>query len=226
MKLTTKNIDINRFLIAGHDTTTGALSYTLYQLSRHPKIQAKLREEVRSNLPSPDSDAVVDSNLMDSLTYLTACVLEGIRLGCPVPHVRREVYSRGATILGRPIPIGTTVSTSPWALNRSKQLWGADALEYQPERWIRADTGKIDWLGGAKNPYSNNSFGHGPRTCIGERYAKSEVSAFIAGLIGRFEWEWKGAGEEGLDAEPTWVTNVISKAKGGLWFNMKKLEGW
>jgi cytochrome P450 len=72
---------------------------------------------------------------------------------------------RDTTLLGVRIPAGTLVQVQLWALNRSKNLWGEDAREFNPDRWLVGDK-KCN--GGADDALSMATFGHGPRGCIGK----------------------------------------------------------
>ncbi|PGH14326.1 hypothetical protein AJ79_03148 [Helicocarpus griseus UAMH5409] len=173
------------FLAAGHETTASALQWTIYALCKHPEIQNRLREEVRSSLPSADSATPITSSHIDSLSYLNAVCSEVLRFYAPVPLTIRQAV-RDTMVLDTFIPKGTAFSISPAATNHNPELWGPDAGEFNPERWMgpgRANTG------GADSNYSFLTFIHGPRSCIGAAFARAELACLVAVMVGRFEME-------------------------------------
>ena len=146
------------FLAAGHETTASATTWALLALSQHPGTQTRLREEIRANLPSIEDDTTpMSAEVMDRLPYLHAVCNEVLRLHSPVPLTRREA-AKDTTILGQFVPKGTDIILAPVAVNTSKELWGEDALEFNPERWMAP--GKAN-SGGAASNYSMLTFLHG-----------------------------------------------------------------
>ena len=241
------------FLLAGHDTTATALTWSLYLLSKNPSIQTRLRNELRSKVPSPlasDNLQHFDFSSLESLPYLNAVINESLRLFAPIPHIRRQISKPNAVVLGIPVPVGTSLYSSPWALNRSKAVWGADSLKFKPERYIDSKTGEVDPTGGATDPYAIYTFGRGPRSCIGEQFARSELFVMLTGLVCSFEFKYLGKaaaaassppdasnaeaeGDEVADADESSgnsvdvLFGVVSKpAAGKLWLGVRKLEGW
>lgn len=209
------------FLVAGHETTATAMIWALYLLCRYPEAQQKLREEVRSKLPTPDEE--ITASDVDGCHYLHAVCTEVLRLYPPVSLTLRNAAC-DTSIEGQFVPKGTTVILAPWAINVSSQLWGPDALEFKPERWLDAD-GKANNKGSADSNFSFLTFLHGPRSCIGQKFAQAEFECLLAGWIGRFETSF----EEGsllAKEEPDIKGGITAKPKGGLWVQMKELEGW
>ncbi|RDA85775.1 hypothetical protein CP532_6296 [Ophiocordyceps camponoti-leonardi (nom. inval.)] len=140
-------------LAAGHDTTASALTWVAYQMARHPDIQSRLREEIRARLPSPASSSwkgdeskedrkqeevvvVLTGSQVEGMPYLQAVCSEVLRTYSPVPMTMREAV-RETTVQGQRVPRGTKVVISPWATNLDGRIWGADAGEFKPERWLR-----------------------------------------------------------------------------------------
>ncbi|KAI9718714.1 MAG: hypothetical protein M1812_003888 [Candelaria pacifica] len=206
------------FLAAGHETTASGTTWAIYLLCKHPEIQKRLRREVRANLPSiNDQEKGITANQIDSLPFLHAVCNEVLRLYPPVPGLVRET-ARETTIVGHPIPKGTRVMLVPWAINHSKALWGADASEFVPDRWMGA--GKAN-SGGAESNYAYMTFLHGPRSCIGQGFAKAEFACLVAAIVGRFEMEL-----ENPEIVPVIKGGVTARPKGGLNVRMKPLDGW
>ena len=206
------------FLAAGHETTATTMTWAMYLLCKHPEVQTRLRDEVRSNLPSVGDDTLsITSEQLDKLTYLHAICNETLRLYAPVPGTLREA-AHATSILGHYVPAGTKILLSPWAVNTSTTLWGPDATEFKPERWLgpgRANTG------GATSNYAFLTFLHGPRSCIGQAFAKAEFACLLAAAVGRFEWALE---DENRKIEIK--GGVTARPAGGLPVRMRPLEGW
>lgn len=178
------------FLIAGHETTASALSFAVCMMCKHPKIQSRLREEVRSSLPDPRSPtSSICSNDIDSLPYLNAVCNEVLRLYPPVP-VTLRVATQDSTLVGHYIPKGSTIFIAPWATNANKDCWGEDAADFNPDRWL--GEGKAN-TGGMESNYAFLTFLHGPRSCIGQSFAKGEFACLLAAWAGTLETRFANA---------------------------------
>ena len=174
------------FLVAGHETTASSFTWAIGMLCQHPEMQTRLRGEVRTHLESSlDKDAkrAVTPSEIDDLPYLNAICNETLRLFPPVPLTFR-VAVEDNMILGQYIPKGTRIIISPWAVNANRELWGDDAAEFNPERWMRPGTANT---GGAESNYSFLTFLHGPRSCIGQGFAKAEMACLLAVWVATFE---------------------------------------
>lgn len=197
-----------------HDTTASALTWTSYLLATYPKIQERLRAELNSHLPKPasstsDTAASIDPSLFDATTtpYLNAVCNETLRLYPTVPITVR--VSAHPTKLGvYSIPANTTALISIWSINRSTDLWGPDAAEFNPDRWLEGPNAAN---GGATTPHALLTFLHGPRSCIGKGFAQAEMKCLLAILVQRFRIERI----EGMqDAELAGFVTI--KPRGGL----------
>lgn len=110
---------------------------------------------------------------------------------------------------------------SPWATNRSPALWGPSAAEFVPERWMDEQTGKPNNIGGVKSNYSNLTFLHGPRSCIGERFARAELKILIVLFVGLFE-----IGMEDENEVPVPAGAITLKPRDGMHLRLKPLGTW
>lgn len=206
------------FLAAGHETTATAMIWAVYALCQNPHHQVRLREEIRSNLPSiEDPSAHITAEMLDRLPFLHAVCNEVLRLYPPVTLTLREA-NRNTTICGQYVPKGTKIILCPGAVNTSKALWGADAMEFKPERWMAPGNANS---GGATSNYALLTFLHGPRSCIGQAFAKAEFATLMAGLVGRFEMVL-----ENPEAELKIQTGITARPKGGLKVRMRVVDGW
>jgi cytochrome P450 len=145
-------------------SSAGALTFGIHLLSqpKHAHIQKKLREEIRANLPSPVTGIPIDADIIDRLPYLEAVSREAMRVYAPIPSIGRMAIV-DTDICGTRVPKGTNVRVHPWAINKAKHLWGDDARDFKPERWLVGN----DAANGGAETLAYMTFGHGPRGCIG-----------------------------------------------------------
>ena len=161
-------------LMAGHETTANALSWTLYLLGQHPEVQARLHDEVDTG-PSADETA--------GLPYTRAVISESMRMYPPAWLLGRTTTTE-LEIAGRTVPPGSIVAISPLLLHHDER-WFPDADTFDPTRWLdgRADRAP-------RNAYL--PFGTGPRACIGEQFAWAEAIAVLAVLARRWTFHTDG----------------------------------
>ncbi|KAJ6785609.1 hypothetical protein PWT90_00481 [Aphanocladium album] len=215
------------FFAAGHETTSVSLTWAIYALCLNPEMQKKLRAEVRAHLPSvDDSSAAVTSVDIDRLPYLNAVVNEVLRRYPAVP-VTGRIAVQDTTVLGTPVARGTPVTIPQWAINVDRTLWGDDAEEFNPERWLdhRDDGVTLNNTGGASSNYAMSTFLHGPRSCIGAAFAKGEFACLLAAWVGRFEFEL--VDKSLMDPEKLKIkSGVTIKPEGGLHVIARVLPGY
>ncbi|ODA81815.1 hypothetical protein RJ55_00320 [Drechmeria coniospora] len=168
------------FLAAGHDTTASALTWSAYLLSKYPDVQERVRAEVREMLPSVHGDSDITSADIDRMPYLNAFCSEVLRVYCPVPQTIREAAC-DTTIQGQAIPKGTRIMLSPWGTNMDRRLWGDDAADFRPERWLTPSGGT-----GPESNFAFMTFLQGPRSCMGAAFARAEMACLVAAWVGRF----------------------------------------
>ncbi|WPH03486.1 cytochrome P450 [Acrodontium crateriforme] len=203
---------------AGHETTSSTLSWCTYLLAQNPEYQNRLRAEVRKHLPSPDNIATenITAAAIDNLPLLHGITQETLRLYPTVPVTLRVPIKE--TILGdSKLSAGTMIMISPWAINRNTEIWGKGAQEFIPERWIDED-GRINNSGGATNNYSQMTFLHGPRSCIGQGFSRSELKCLLAALV------WKYNMQLTRDKDSYYPAGVITtKPANGMWIKFTEI---
>ncbi|KAK0445349.1 cytochrome P450 [Desarmillaria tabescens] len=190
------------FVIAGHDTTANTMAWLLYELSLHPDDQVKIRQEIaqtKSNAPG-----ALTSNDYDSMLWLNACIKEALRLHPLVYGLFREPTQDDVLPLAEPIttsdgklcaqvPIskGQVVMTSVYTYDRLPSVWGDDAEEWNPRRFLDGRENKQTSLG----VYANLlTFSAGIRGCLGWRFAVMELQSVVTELLDNFEFSMpKGA---------------------------------
>ncbi|GAM83041.1 hypothetical protein ANO11243_010270 [Dothideomycetidae sp. 11243] len=206
------------FLAAGHETTASALTWATYLLCQNPEIQTRLRNEIRSNiapLSDPQSDDAIQQ--IDQLPLLNAVCNEVLRVMPSVPMTIRDAIE-DTEILGTFVPKGTRIFVAAWAVNVSHELWGQDALTFNPDRWL--GPGKAN-TGGAQSNFSNLTFIHGPRSCIGKDFAKAEFLHLLAAWVGRFNLRF-----EDKEISKSIIGWVTARPEHKLPIVFERIEGW
>ena len=100
----------------------------------------RLLSELDTVVTSDRSSASVSWKESQDLPYLDACIKEASRLHPPIAFpLERTVPAEGATVCGQRLPGGTLVAISTWVVNRDRDIFGEDADEWRPERWLCAD---------------------------------------------------------------------------------------
>lgn len=159
--------------IAGHDTSTSLLAWSLYLMGRHPEWLERVTNEVRGVLGAvpPDPENV------EQLKTLDQVVKESLRLYPPI-HVGNRFAARDVELDGYLIQAGTRVMLSYYLVQRHPSWW-EDAMAFRPERWTDDFHPK---------PFTYVPFGGGPRNCIGGSFAQLEVRLVLARLLQTFDF--------------------------------------
>src|ERR1700756_3697296 len=170
---------INTFLIAGHETTSGLLSYTLYALLKHPDVLRKAYEEVDRVL-GPDLDARPTYQQVTQLTYITQILKEALRLWPPAPAYGISPLS-DETIGGKyKLKKNTFITVLVLALHRDPSVWGPNPDAFDPENFSREAEA-------ARPVNAWKPFGNGQRACIGRGFAMHEAALAIGMILQRFK---------------------------------------
>ncbi|KAF7331131.1 Cytochrome P450 [Mycena sanguinolenta] len=200
-------------VVAGQGGTATTLVWALYELAKNPDFQHKLRVEISEAGPPDGELSYADLERMPLLNALVKMnvvflVSEGFIQSSPQEvlrfHAGLPVSERVATkdtVLQLSQPITSTtgeqlssvaikkgqfIFSALWSYNRLPTIWGPDAHEFKPSRWLE----KTPYRGQAMGPYSNLlTFLQGPRMCIGWRFAITEVQVIITELVKRYSFE-------------------------------------
>ncbi|TMW62720.1 hypothetical protein Poli38472_005338 [Pythium oligandrum] len=175
------------FLIAGRDTTAQALSWLFVALTRHPQVAEKIREEIKRAVPDLYEGKTVSPSMEQAqqLTYLEAALRETLRLYPSAPMTIKSAAEDAVLCDGTFIEKGSRVGMPIYAMGRMTYLWGPDAEEFKPERWVDPETGKIIHV----SPYKFLSFNAGPRMCLGMNLALLEMKIVASSVLSRFDIE-------------------------------------
>ncbi|KAH7346474.1 cytochrome P450 [Rhexocercosporidium sp. MPI-PUGE-AT-0058] len=183
------------YLSAGRDTTAQALTWTFYLLMRNPRKAEEVRREVMhvaqldpSLTPgtSPNgSNQGFDTTIFRpiALPYVTAVFYEALRLYPPVPFELKQCEKATTLPDGTYLPKDSILVWCTWAMNRSTLIWGGDAEEFKPERWL--EDGSLV----SKPAFEYPVFNGGPRTCLGKTMAVSVAVQVIATLQAKFNFK-------------------------------------
>ncbi|KAF8164307.1 cytochrome P450 [Pholiota molesta] len=227
--------ELLNLLVAGRDTTACTLTFALYMLCENPKIAERLHKEIADTVDGNNRPTY--DNIRD-MKYLRAFINEVLRLYPAVPFDSRT--SNRPTVLDSKtpgstpyyVPANTKVIYAIMLMHRRKDLWGPDALEFDPDRFLDARLHK--YL--TPNPFIFSPFNAGPRICLGQQFAYQETSFFLVRLLQGFRGFRMAPDAQPLGSRPpeAWAagggrkagervvpgTHLTMYVKGGLWIQM------
>jgi len=203
---------VSTFIFAGSDTTSSALARTLHTLAKHPDVQDRLRKELRE---ANSGNGSLGYSELAELPFLEAVCRETFRLYPPVTQLQRVAREDVVVPLAHPvttvdgsqlhellIPKDTSVFVNVRGANRDTVIWGPDAAQWRPERWLGPlPQSVVD--AHVPGVYSNLlTFFAGPRSCIGFKFAELEMKVVLSQLVPTFRfslpakkeivWTWGG----------------------------------
>lgn len=185
------------FFLGGHETTSIALTWTLYLLAKNPDIQDRLRAEVRQVLAG--RAPVADD--LPKLTYADAVVKESMRLYPPAWIVSRVALA-DVTVDRTVVKKGNLAFMSPYVTHRHASLWDEPEV-FRPERF--------DAEAAQKRPkFAYFPFGGGPRQCIGNTFALAEAQTLLAVFVQQYRFDLTEATKPGL------LPGVTLRPHGGM----------
>lgn len=163
------------FYLAGHETSSQLLTWTMFLLSTYPEWQEKLRQEVLREC----GKEIPVGDTLNKLKLVNMFILETLRLYSPVAQIQRKA----STVLELgciKVPEGTILSIPIKTIHRDKEVWGEDADEFKPQRFENGVTRA------SKQPNAFLPFSSGPRVCIGQNFAMIEVKVVFVMILQRF----------------------------------------
>lgn len=164
------------FLIAGHETTSGLLTFTLHQLMKHPEVLARAQAQV-DEVCGGDAPAFTH---LSRLTYVESMLKESLRLWPTAPAFALQPYAETEVIGGRyEIHRGQVVLVLIPQLHRDPEVW-EDPEAFEPDRFSFTNAQRLP--SNAWKP-----FGNGQRSCIGRGFALQEATLFLAMMLQRFD---------------------------------------
>jgi cytochrome P450 / NADPH-cytochrome P450 reductase len=169
---------INTFLIAGHETTSGLLSCTLYALLKHPEVLKKAYEEV-DRVFGPDVNAKPTFQQVTQLTYITQVLKEALRLWPPAPAYGIAPFADEVIGGEYRLKKNIFITVLVLALHRDPSVWGPNPDAFDPENFSREAEA-------ARPVNAWKPFGNGQRACIGRGFAMHEAALAIGMILQRF----------------------------------------
>ena len=205
--LTQKEIqdEVETFMFEGHDTTASGIAFCLYNLARYPKYQTKARQEVDEIMQTKDT---IEWDDLSDLNYLAMCLKESLRLNPPVVLVQREL-TKPLLVAGQRIEVGTPIEINFWALHHNTRVWGEDHMTYDPDRFLPDRAADMD-------NYAFLPFSAGPRNCIGQTFAMSEMKVCVARILHQFEMWVDGSHHVEM------LPELVNRPKDGIKLFFKK----
>jgi cytochrome P450 / NADPH-cytochrome P450 reductase len=201
------------FLVAGHETTSGLLSFAISYLLKHPEVVARAQEEIDRVLGT-DPSAPPTVAQVQQLAYIRQILDETLRLWPTAPAFTRQ--ARQATTVGGwgPFSPGQSVIALTPMLHRLPEIWGDDAEEFNPEHF---DPERRDAL----PPNAFRPFGSGQRACIGRQFAMQEATLVLGMLMQRFDFvdhaNYQLKIKESLTLKPEGLTIQVRPRSGRTW---------
>ncbi|KAF4834326.1 Cytochrome P450 monooxygenase gsfF [Colletotrichum tropicale] len=188
-------------LLAGSDTTAISLRAVFYYLLKNKHAYQTLQQEIDNADRDGKLSPVVQYSESLELEYLQLCIKEAMRMHPGVSYpLERIVPEGGVELCGVHLPAGTVVGMNAAVVHRNYEIFGQDADEFRPERWLCPEEK-------AKNMDRHLlTFGAGARTCIGKNISIMEVGKFVPQVLRQFDLEW-------ASSEPEWKVKTYWFAK-------------
>lgn len=179
---------ILNIVMAGKDTTAGALAWFLYMMCKHPEVQEKISKEAadagEATSSIDDFSRSLTDEALNKMHYLHAALTETLRLYPSLPLDNKECFSDDVLPNGFSVGKGDIVFYAPYAMGRMERLWGEDAIVFRPERWLDERGVFLP-----ESPFKFTAFQAGPRICLGKEFAYRQMKIFAAVLLRFFMLE-------------------------------------
>ena len=185
-------------IFAGSDTTAISLRSMFYYLIKQPSCMKKLVEEIDAMDRAGRLSKIVTFAESSDMPYMQACLKEAMRMHPAVGlMLERIVPDGGVTIGGHFIPAGTVIGANPWVVARDRDVYGDDADQFRPERWLNlwqkapSNDATAEPVKTKLKQMERNflAFGMGSRTCIGKNVSLLEMNKLVPQLLRMYEVE-------------------------------------
>ncbi|XP_069459952.1 ultra-long-chain fatty acid omega-hydroxylase isoform X2 [Ambystoma mexicanum] len=201
--------EVDTFMFEGHDTSASGISWILYNLAQHPEFQEKCREEITELMSGKKPEELYWDDL-SQLPFTTMCIKESLRLHPPVTAVARNCTEDVKLPDGRVIPKGITCLISIYGTHHNPAVWPEPEI-YNPHRFEPENS--KDRASHAFIPFSA-----GPRNCIGQNFALSEMKVVLALTLLRFKVMPDDT--KTIRRKP----ELILRAENGLWLRLEPVN--
>ncbi|ESW16711.1 hypothetical protein PHAVU_007G179000 [Phaseolus vulgaris] len=171
------------FIVAGRDTTSIALTWFFWLLSKHPHVE----EEILKEVTQKDTVYTHACEEMKDMVYTHAALCESLRLYPPVPMNSKEAMGDDVLPNGTLVKRGWRVTYHIYAMGRSEKIWGPDWAEFRPERWLSWEEAEGRWRFQAVDAFTYPVFQAGQRVCLGKEMSFLQMKRMVAGILRRFK---------------------------------------
>jgi len=203
------------FVLAGRDTTSAALTWFFWLLTSHPHVEEAIQKDIARLMavkPEAKRDGkplVFSYEDLQEMHYLHASLCESMRLYPPVlldsKHALHNDVLPDGTFVGK----GTRVTYHPYAMGRMDAIWGADCLQFKPERWVNEDGHFVP-----QSPFKFAVFQGGSRICLGKDMAFIQMKYVAATVVSMFRL--RRAVQYSAVENPKLIHSLTARMKGGF----------
>ncbi|PIN08979.1 Cytochrome P450 CYP2 subfamily [Handroanthus impetiginosus] len=182
------NIIVMEVFLAGSETTSSSIEWTMVELLSHPEVMDKVKNELAQVVGKGNR---FEEKHIESSPYLQAVLKETLRLHPPIPFLVPRRAIQETDFMGYHIPKNTQLFVNAWAIGRDPECW-EDPLSFKPERFLGS---KIDYKG---QNFELIPFGAGRRICAGIPLAHRMLHLVLGSLLHEFDWRVDEIGRDGM----------------------------
>ncbi|XP_034109440.1 cytochrome P450 4d8 [Drosophila albomicans] len=200
--------EVDTFMFEGHDTTTSAISFCLWQISRNPEVQQKMLAEILQVLGT-DRNRSINIRDLNELKYMECVMKESLRMHPPVPVLGRTLKNdfkyTHSTLGDGVIPAGSEVIMGLIGMHHQEKYFPEPEV-FRPDRHDHEER---------TSSYAYVPFSAGPRNCIGQKFAQLEMKMLLAKIVREFELLPLGEPIE-------MVVNIVLRSDNGFQLGMRR----
>nr|CAG8553650.1 5668_t:CDS:2 [Entrophospora candida] len=191
--------------VSGRDTTANALTWMMYSLMTNPSVEDTLVREV-NQLLSSEENQIPTFDSIKNFHYAEATLYETLRLYPGVPKNSKVCVKHDILPDGTHVYPGENVAWSPWCMGRDKKIWGENALQFYPDRFLTSE--------GVLKPsqFKFPAFHAGPRICLGQQFATVEALTLATSMLKKFRFELI----PGQESPPPYISSITLPMKNPL----------
>lgn len=199
-------------MVAGHETSAATFAWMMVWMLKKPQVVQKIREEIAASI---EKEGRFDPLVISELPYITACLNESQRVSPSAPATVR--WLTHDTQLGKWLfPAGTCIAPCMYLTQRRKDIYGEDAHEFRPERWLDGSC--------KPKPWEFFPFGGGRRACAGMAQARQQIRIIIAEIARRVDFESKEAYVTSDTLPTPRLVGGQTEPKDGVWVTVKNVR--
>ena len=188
-------------VVAGSDTSASTIRAVILNILTNPTVYRKLQAEIDAGIAAGTISSPIKEVEARQLPYLQAVIKEGLRILPPAAGAFFKTVPPGGDIIhGKFIPGGTQIGSSPFGIHHSKNIFGADAEVFRPERWLESDSTHLAHMANTVDLV----FHYGKYQCLGKSVAWMEFNKIFVELLRRFDFSIVNA------EKPARIENAVS----------------